>query len=337
MTLKHWVLWTLLFGLMNSIVHAHEMGTSALSLKEYSLGQGQLVLKRSRAASGELAPIEFSFTPHCEVLAQDVLWESDNEVYQHAQFKCSGPLTEHTLRIQGFVRLSPDLILQAQLLDQPPRHWVLNPQNPTVSFAEKERPALPLYRYLSMGIEHIVWGLDHVLFVTALVLLWHRARQNPRRLVIQFSWFTVGHSITLALLTLGYLVVPTQLVEALIALSVLYLAMLLTLPPPVEQPPQRQESVLIVLFGLLHGSGFALSMSDQGFPQEQLASALLLFNVGIEVGQLLIVGGVLAFLKLADYTLNTRFAAHVQQGLVVGLGGFALFWTLERMAPYVQH
>lgn len=125
--------------------------------------------------------------------------------------------------MSGFTRLAPDLIVLASPQQGDRIHAVLTPKEFTISLDTKA-PITPPLEYLSIGIEHIVFGLDHVLFVAGLYLLWRKRKQNVKQLIGQFTLFTVGHSLTLALLVLGWIAVPTRAIEAWIALSVLWLA-----------------------------------------------------------------------------------------------------------------
>ncbi|HEX4917829.1 MAG TPA: HupE/UreJ family protein [Limnobacter sp.] len=311
---------------------AHEMGTSALQLREFSSGQGQLVLKRSQGADGSMAPIDFAFTPACTLTPLGVDTLHDNEVIQTARFECAAPLNQHRLQASGFVRLSPDLIVRADLLEGHTVHGVLTPQRPTMTFNLVES-ALPWSSYFGIGIDHLVFGLDHVLFITGLFLLWRKQQGTVAQLVGQLTLFTVGHSITLALVVLGWMVVPTRAIEAWIALSVLYLAVQIALPQ--HSSATRGHWVLIALFGLLHGSGFALSMADKGFPPDALWQALLAFNLGIEAGQLAVILCLLALFTLLNKLNRNTVPTLAHHTLLLLLGGFALHWTIQRVATYV--
>lgn len=312
---------------------SHEMGTSALMLHETQTGSGGLVFKRTVAADGKVPPIDFQFQPACELRDINTEWEENTEVIQRGNFHCSQPLSKHTIQANGFTRLAPDLIVLATPLNTERIHAVLTPKQATLELNTPVNTTPPL-EYLFIGIEHIVFGWDHVLFVAGLYLLWKRRKQTAAQLVGQFTLFTVGHSVTLALLVLGWIAVPTRAIEAWIALSVLWLAWELIRP----NPPAKSgwwHLVLIAAFGLLHGSGFALSMEERGFPENALLHTLLLFNLGIEIGQLWIVS-VLAcafvFFEKAHFPTWTRLT---QLALTLLIGGAALYWTVERIHGYV--
>ena len=165
--------------------------------------------------------------------------------------------------------------------------------------------------YLWLGIEHLVFGIDHVLFVIGLVYL------IPSRwaLLKTVTAFTLAHSITLALSVLEVVRVPQGPVEAVIALSIVFLARELLLPA--EQRSHltgKRPWIMALLFGLLHGFGFAGALADIGLPRDQLATALLLFNVGIEVGQLMIIGALLVMLGALRW-VGFRPSTAVLQGV----------------------
>ncbi|WP_138517998.1 HupE/UreJ family protein [Limnobacter alexandrii] len=313
--------------------HAHEMGTSALIVHESTQGTGQFVFKRTVGSDDKIPPVDFQFSPACELRDVSTEWEGNTELIQRGNFFCSKTLAEHDIDANGFTRLAPDLIVLATPLQGDRIHAVLTPKQASLSLGDEIHQTPPL-EYLSIGIEHIVFGLDHVLFVTGLYLLWKKREQNLKQLIGQFTLFTVGHSLTLALLVLGWIAVPTRAIEAWIALSVLWLAWEL-----VRKEPARQSNwshlLLIAAFGLLHGSGFALSMEERGFPEDALLSTLLLFNIGIEIGQLWIVtvlATAFALLEKTHLPNSTRLAQHA---LTLCIGGAALYWTIERIHSYV--
>lgn len=199
--------------------------------------------------------------------------------------------------------------------------------------------------YLVLGVEHILLGLDHLLFVIGLLLLlWrHRETQQPHPVtaagrssvtwlsVRALSAFTVAHSLTLGASILGFASVPAAPVELLIALSIVMLARESLIE---SASPQRTPDLwpLAFLFGLIHGFGFAGALGELGLNRADVPIALLFFNLGVELGQLLIVIVSLALLWGARRLLprlETR-AIPLQRGLSYGLGGIAVFWLIER-------
>ncbi len=177
-------------------------------------------------------------------------------------------------------------------------------------------------RYLVLGVTHIVpWGLDHVLFVLGLALL------SPRLapLLAQVTAFTVAHTLTLALSSYGVVTLSPRVVEPLIALSIVYVAVENVVSPRLR----ASRLVLVFVFGLLHGLGFAGVLGELGLPEGRRLSALLAFNVGVELGQLAVIAG--AVVVLAVWTqLGGRREAPVQPASLA-IATMGLFWFVQRL------
>ena len=181
-----------------------------------------------------------------------------------------------------------------------------------------------------MGVKHILLGIDHLLFVLGLVLI---VRSTPR-LVKTITAFTLSHSITLALATLGFVHVPQAPVEAVIALSILFLASELARRNRGESGLTARRPWLVAFsFGLLHGFGFAGALSEVGLPETDIPLALLLFNLGVEAGQLLFVAAVLALLWCGR-RLATSAPRWLQDAPAYAVGSLAAFWLIERVAAF---
>jgi hydrogenase/urease accessory protein HupE len=186
-------------------------------------------------------------------------------------------------------------------------------------------------RYTGLGIEHILLGFDHLLFVAALVML----VANIRMLVWTVTSFTLAHSITLALVTLGFVSVPRPPVEAFIALSIVFVA--------VEVVRQRQGHpslasrkpwLVAFAFGLLHGLGFASALQEIGLPQNNIPLALLFFNIGVELGQLIFVGALLLLSELARRFARPDHVRHAAMAACYAIGGVASYWLIERVTNF---
>jgi hydrogenase/urease accessory protein HupE len=188
------------------------------------------------------------------------------------------------------------------------------------------------WSYLLLGVEHILGGIDHLLFVLALLLI----VRGGKRIIATITAFTVAHSITLVSATMGWMTVPGPPVEAIIALSIVFVAA--EVMHGVRGRPgltARAPWLVAFSFGLLHGFGFAGALAEVGLPQNAIPIALLMFNVGVEIGQLLFVaammllGTTLARLKLSQQAWQLPAAAY-------GIGCIAAFWTIERVASFWQ-
>ena len=188
--------------------------------------------------------------------------------------------------------------------------------------------------YTILGIEHILSGFDHLLFVLALVLL----VQGTRRLLATITAFTAAHSLTLAGATLGWVHVPGPPVEASIALSIVFVASeIVHMRQGRSSVTQHYPWVVAFAFGLLHGFGFAGALEQVGLPQSSIPVALLFFNVGVEIGQLLFVGAVLVVIAAgwrAAHRLRWSPPAWIWRIAPYGIGALASFWLVERIAAF---
>ena len=204
------------------------------------------------------------------------------------------------------------------------------------SFVGKPSPGrLEVVRtYTILGIEHILFGFDHLLFVLALVLL----VQGTRRLLLTITAFTVAHSLTLAGATLGWVHVPGPPVEASIALSIVFVASeIVHTRQGRYSVTQHYPWVVAFTFGLLHGFGFVGALAEVGLPQSSIPIALLFFNVGVEIGQLVFVGAVLTVIA-AGWRAGRRLRLSPLDGIwrlaPYAIGALASFWLVERITAF---
>ncbi len=194
----------------------------------------------------------------------------------------------------------------------------------TINYALEKAPVNNvIWFYLKLGFTHILpQGFDHILFVTGLCLL----STKVRVILWQATAFTVAHSITLALSMQNIIVAPSAVVEPIIALSILFIAvenLLLT-----ELKPWR---VLIVfMFGLIHGMGFASSLNEIGLPRNKFATSILSFNVGVELGQITVILTVFALI-IIPWKNIPNYRKRVVYPLSILIGLIALYWTVQRV------
>lgn len=232
--------------------------------------------------------------------------------------------------IEGLPALQIDVLLQVSLADGTRHSAILRPGDPVFVMPARESKAQVARAYLRMGFVHILEGADHLLFVLGLLLL----VSGVWRLVKTITAFTVAHSVTLGLATLGVVNVPAGPTEAIIALSIVFLAGEIVRKHGGSGTPgitERWPWLVAFAFGLFHGLGFAGALSELGVPRHEVPLALLMFNVGVEAGQLFFVGvvlGVMALLRRARLSTpewSWRAATYA-------IGGIAAFWTIERVA-----
>ena len=239
---------------------------------------------------------------------------------------CARPLGGATLGLAGLEHGFTDALLRVAPRGGAVQAARLTPQAPTATVDERAGRLDIARTYTMLGVEHIVFGFDHLLFVVALVLLIRGVRQ----LVTTVTAFTLAHSLTLAATTLGAVALGRKPVEICIALSIVLVARELLRPPDASPTlARRAPAVIAFVFGLLHGFGFAAALAEIGLPQGEVPLALLAFNLGVEVGQLLIVALALAALaalaRIAPHRLRPATAVSAY-----GIGIVASAWLIER-------
>lgn len=246
------------------------------------------------------------------------------------------PLDGQTLRIDGLEHSVTDVLVRITTSDAKAVDLVMRPSEPAVRLDFRSAHGVAVPGYLRLGVAHILTGFDHLLFVFGLLLL-----IGPNlRLVKAITAFTAAHSITLALAALGYLRFPSAAIEALVALSILFVAVELA-SPATDAPSlaRRRPWMIAFLFGLLHGMAFAGALANIGLPKDAAPAALLLFNVGVELGQLLFIAVTLAGLSMLRFALERAGrapVAWVSQAPVYLIGGISAYWLIERTLAAVS-
>ncbi len=243
---------------------------------------------------------------------------------------CSGGLTGRTITIDGLSSTMTDVLVRIERSDGTTLVKRLTPAGP--SFVVEASPsALQVAgTYLSLGLEHILLGIDHLLFVLALLIL----VEGRRRLVGTITAFTLAHSLTLAAATLGFVHVPQTPVEGIIALSIVFVAgEIVHAKQGRPGLTQRAPWIVAFIFGLLHGFGFAGALTEIGLPAQAIPLALLFFNVGVEVGQLLFIAAVTALVLVARRT-SLRQPVWAWKIPAYGIGAVASYWMIERVVRF---
>lgn len=246
---------------------------------------------------------------------------------------CPGGLPGGVIAIEGLERSRTETLVRYELSPGATQVRRLTAAETAFTVPADAGVATIFASYVWLGVTHILEGVDHLLFVFALLLL----IDNRRRLLWSITAFTVAHSLTLAAASLGWLNVPPPPVEAVIALSIVFLAYELTVPPTRRDTVAvRFPWIVAFSFGLIHGLGFAGALREIGLPEGDIPLALLSFNVGVEVGQILFIAAVAA-LGVAARKLFPALARHGAALVRVagyGIGSVSAFWVVERMASF---
>jgi hypothetical protein len=244
---------------------------------------------------------------------------------------CAGGLNGGTIHIAGLSGTMTDVLVRVERLDGSTQIARLTPS--AASFVVEAAPrALDVARaYAVMGLEHILTGIDHLLFVLALLII----TRGGWKLVKTVTAFTVSHSLTLTAATLGFVHVPQQPVEAVIALSIVFVAAeIVHMRRGIDSITARAPWLVAFTFGLMHGLGFAGGLSAAGLPAAHIPTALLCFSVGVEAGHLLFVGTVLAVMALVR-RVPIRGPAWTELVPAYAIGAVAMFWVIQRTSSFL--
>ncbi len=255
---------------------------------------------------------------------------ADASSLERSTLRHARALVGETIEVDGLASTLTDVLVRIQRLDGSTQVTRLLPESPSFT-VEASPSAWQVSRtYLVLGIEHILEGFDHLLFVFALLLL----VRGWRRLVATITAFTLAHSITLALATLGVVQLPGPPVEATIALSIVFVAAEILRARQGEVGlAERWPWTVAFAFGLLHGLGFAGALREIGLPEQSIPLALLFFNLGVEAGQLLFIGAVGAAWALLRSTA-LRLPRVAETALPYAIGSLAAYWVIERVAAF---
>lgn len=253
---------------------------------------------------------------------------AENAFLERLVVRCPGGLTGRQVSIDGLAGTFTDVVVRVALADGAVQAARLAPDQPYFTLAAAPTWMDTAHTYFLLGVEHILLGVDHLLFVLALLLL----VRNLWMLVKVITAFTIAHSITLGVAALDWAQIPQAPVEAVIALSIMFVAAE-TIRQTQRETDLTSKAPWIVAFafGLLHGLGFGGALKEIGLPQSDVPLALLAFNLGVEAGQLLFVFAVLALKAIVDRLLLVKLPwARSVAGY--GIGSLAAVWFVQRLA-----
>jgi len=323
-----------LLAAFTSGAYAHEVRPAYLELHQTAAESYSALWKVPGLGDNLRLGIYVELPAGCTNLTEPRASMLNNAYSERWSLKCAGGLTGGTINIAGLAATATDVLVRLERLDGTTQVTRLTPSAPSFVVEAAPRAWQVARTYLVLGVEHILGGIDHLLFVLALLIL----VKGTRRLIATVTAFTVAHSLTLAGATLGFVHMPGPPVEAAIALSIVFVA--------AEIIHSRQGNagltekfpwVVAFTFGLLHGFGFASALSEVGLPQAAIPVALLFFNVGVEIGQLLFIVSVFAVIALVR-----RFArrsgisqpAWAWRVPPYAIGSMAAFWIIQRVAAF---
>ena len=264
---------------------------------------------------------------------------SEGVYVERRSIRWDGGLIGQPVTIEGLSATSTDVLVRIESLGGAIQTERLSPTKTSFIIQAAPGAGEVAATYLRLGVEHILFGFDHLLFVLALVIL----VRGWGRVAITVTAFTIAHSITLTAATLGFVNVPGPPLEAAIALSILLVAVeIVNARRGKPSPTARLPWLVAFSFGLLHGFGFAGALAEVGLPQHAIPVALLFFNVGVEIGQLIFVAAVLSLISLVHHVASKLLEpARMQRSLdrldmtvAYAIGVMAAYWLIERTTAF---
>jgi hydrogenase/urease accessory protein HupE len=311
---------------------AHDSRPAYLEIRQTSAERYEL-LWRVPVMAGNRLPVLLKLPPDVRALNEPVVQELSDSLVERRLVEAPAGLGGQRIEFPGLQATIADVLVRVHGLDGQTSTTLVRGAQPWIDIAAPAGGAWAVFSgFVGHGIDHILFGYDHLLFVLALMLI----VRDTRALILTVTAFTLAHSITLALATLGVVRLPGPPVEAAIAFSiVLVAAEIVRLRRGEPSLTARRPWLVAFCFGLLHGFGFAGALSEIGLPSGELPLALFAFNLGVELGQLAFIAAVLAVVAVAR---RVRVTEGLQLGVVRSapylIGSLAAFWFVERVAAF---
>ena len=327
--MKYWsaILWLCgALALWPTNARADELRPAYIEMTEQAPGQWSLLWKAS--ANSRLGQTgEIIIPDNCRIEGEQQREYAGSNILTRLALRCDGSVQGNSIGLKGLELSTTDALVRIAPIDSAMQTLRLTPDQPTATLAKPSIISNVAATYTILGVEHILLGFDHLFFVLALVLLlkggWLVAKT--------VTAFTIAHSLTLVGSTLGLLSLPPQPVEAVIALSIIFLAIEVVKAKPDEiRLSERFPWIVAFLFGLLHGFGFAGALAEIGLPEGDVPLALLTFNLGVEIGQLVIVAVALAALH-AIRKFQGLWLQPTKTAMAYGIGIISTYWFIERV------
>jgi len=309
----------------STAVSAHEARPGFLELRETGAETYSFLWKKPTGGEVEIQ-IAPAIPEGCRLATPDRQQLTPGAMIVRGTLACVGGLAGKTIVIAGLEATITDVLVRVHHADGRLESHLLRPATPSVTLGGITTATERALGYVQLGVQHILLGIDHLLFVLGLLLI----VSDRWMLVKTITSFTVAHSLTLAIATLGYARAPLPPLNAAIALSILFLG------PEIVRTWRGETSftirhpwVVAFAFGLLHGFGFASGLTSMGLPQAEIPLALLLFNVGVEIGQIAFVVLVI-LLERSFRVLEVRWPRLVEQLPGYAVGTLGAYWTIQR-------
>jgi hydrogenase/urease accessory protein HupE len=309
---------------------AHEMRPAYLQVRQTGDNTYDVFWKVPAIGDGMRLSLYVQLPETCSNFTQPSGLFSTGAYTEQWSIVCEGGLSGSTIRITGLTATLTDVLVRIERLDGSSQITRLTSSSPWFVVEATPRRFEVTRTYLLLGIEHILTGIDHLLFVSGLLLL----VTGVRRLLFTVSAFTLSHTVTLTLATLGFVHVPPAPVEAVIALSILFVAYeVLRKADNPNGLAQRKPWLVAFSFGLLHGLGFAGGLSAAGLPTAHIPLALGFFSAGVEVGHFSFVAVALTLITVAR-RWTMKLPTWSWKLPPYAIGSMAAYWLIARLAAF---
>jgi hydrogenase/urease accessory protein HupE len=310
-------------------VYAHEVRPGYLELRQKDAGMYAVLWKVPAVGEMRLS-IHPRFPENCKPAGDVDSYRASDSYTERFSLACPGGLNGGTIAIDGLAATMTDVLVRIEFTDGTAWTQRLKPSVPAAVIPKTASRLQTAGVYLKLGIEHILSGVDHLLFVLALIIL----TRGGWKLAKTVTAFTLSHSVTLTAATLGFVHVPQRPVEAVIALSIVFVAAeILRMRRGIKSLTLSAPWIVAFSFGLIHGLGFAGGLRDAGLPVRHIPTALLFFSMGVESGHFLFIGVVLSLIALVHRTY-LPVPQWAQLVPAYAIGGVAMFWVIQRITAF---
>ncbi|MHA7777219.1 HupE/UreJ family protein [Roseibium sp. M-1] len=311
--------------LVTQTARAHDVRPAYLQIEPLAADRYTLIW-RTPVLSGAPLPVALDLPPQAIALSEARRQNMPGTTVERLAVEIPGGIDGERIGFIGLEGTITDVLVRIKQEDGSVSTTLVRPSRPWIDIQKKQNTLQVAGTFLIQGIEHILFGFDHLLFVAALMLI----VRNWLVLVKTITAFTIAHSITLTCATLGWIALPSGPVEIMIAFSILLVAAeILAMERGRSSLTISSPWIVAFAFGLLHGFGFAGALQEIGLPQGDIPLALFFFNAGVEIGQLLFVGAIL--LVLAALKKVVRLPRRSISTAAYAIGIIASFWTIERL------
>jgi len=311
-----------------SSVLADEIRPAFLELTQQNKTSYKVLWKKpSQGEAKRALKLEPLFPKSAKIIGVKKITKTLSATLESYVLEESGALINQPITIQGLEATSSDVLVRVHYMDGETEFIRVLPEAPNFTLTHESGFINMASTYFILGVEHILEGFDHLLFVLALLLL----VGNIRVLIWTITAFTVAHTITLMLASLEFIHLSSRAVEATIALSIVFVAAeVIYAMRGSEHITKKYPWVIAFGFGLIHGLGFAEALKEIGLPQNEIVPSLIFFNIGVEVGQLLFVMAILLFVWIFKSLIEKHVYVY-KMGMSYIIGIIATFWFLQRV------